>query len=138
MWTQERKHQTIQDVNYQKEGVAVLDTNGTICYLNAAWRTLLGSRDAEAFRIGNNYLEVLHAIVTPDNRYHIQRIAHGLNLLLRGESDYIEVEYPHDRSGQWRWFRVQMSLQTTPDTRQVLLQQCDITNGLCMRAVGQE
>jgi PAS domain-containing protein len=116
-------------------GVAVLDSTGTICYLNAEWKRIVGMRDADAFRVGNNYLAVLRALFEPGNT-HLQIIANGLRLVLSGEYDYLEVEYPYARAGQWRFFLLRIIGHPVRGTHGVILQQFDITNALRERMLG--
>jgi PAS domain S-box-containing protein len=118
------------------DGIAVLDPDGTILYLNAAWRHLLGSRDADALRIGNNYIEVLNAICSAEAITYIRAIEHSLSAVLAGEQPYTELEYPHDRTGRWRWFLLRISPYPLSEHSGVLIEQSDITEDLQARSVG--
>jgi PAS domain-containing protein len=119
-----------------RDGIAVLDTHGDICYLNAAWKRLIGSRDAEAFRIGNNYLTVLQALFEPGNTY-VQEITRGVQAVLEGVNDYVELEYPYARSGRWHFFRLRLIAHPVQGARGVIVQQFDINDIPQTRAVGE-
>jgi PAS domain S-box-containing protein len=119
------------------EGIAVIDANGTIRYLNAAWRTLLGTRDADALRIGNNYVEVLRAICGPETTTYVRAIEHNLTAVLTGDQTYSELEYPHDRTGRWRWFLIRISPYPLGEQHGVLVEQSDVTEDLMSRSVGR-
>jgi PAS domain-containing protein len=106
-----------------RDGIAVLDTHGDICYLNAAWKNLIGSRDAEAFRIGNNYLTILRALFEP--------------AVLDGTNDYVELEYPYARSGRWHFFRLRLIAHPVQGARGVIVQQFDVNDIPHTRAVGE-
>jgi len=121
----------------RSEGIAVIDSGGTIRYLNAAWRHLLGARDAEALRIGNNYIEVLHAICGEETTTYVRAIEHGLTAVLNGAQTYSELEYPHDRTGRWRWFLIRISPYPLGDQHGVLVEQSDVTEDLMSRSVGR-
>lgn len=131
-----RRQHCIRDYEYSQEGIAIVDTEGILCYLNPAWKHLLGNRDAEAFRLGNNYLAVLNAIFSDECRTYVEAIAHGLHMVLDDERDYVVLEYPHDRAGQWHWFLVEISSYPIGDRRGALITQRDITHELQVRAVG--
>jgi PAS domain S-box-containing protein len=120
----------------RSEGIAVIDSGGTILYLNAAWRDLLGARDADALRIGNNYIEVLQAISSDENSTYIRAIEQRLTAVLTGTQTYSEIEYPHDRTGRWRWFLIQISRYPLGDHYGVLVEQSDVTEDLMSRSVG--
>ncbi len=118
------------------EGIALLDAAGIICYLNPAWKGLLGSRDAEVLRLGKNYLDALRVVLEPECYTYISAMARGLRLIVRGERDMVTLEYPHNRAGYWRWFFVQMHVYPLDESWGVLVEQQDITHSLRARAVG--
>lgn len=120
----------------RSEGIAVIDSSGTILYLNAAWRHLLGARDADALRIGNNYIEVLQAICSDENSTYIRAIEQRLTAVLTGAQTYSEIEYPHDRTGRWRWFLIRISRYPLGEQHGVLVEQSDVTEDLMSRSVG--
>lgn len=121
----------------RSEGIAVIDSGGTILYLNAAWRHLLGARDADALRIGNNYIEVLHAICGQETTTYVRAIEQRLAAVLSGAEPYGEIEYPHDRTGRWRWFLVRISPYPLGEQYGVLVEQSDVTEDLMSRSVGR-
>jgi PAS domain S-box-containing protein len=143
MYNADRRHSHDHEHSYQaafhnrQDGIALLDRDGTIYYLNPAWKKLLGSRDAEVLRVGNNYFEILDAMFDPENRTYARALAHSLQTVASGERDHIELEYPHDRAGQWRWFLVRISLCDLHDQCGILLEQRDITEMLQTQAIGR-
>jgi hypothetical protein len=98
---------------------------------------LLGARDADALRIGNNYIEVLHAICGQETTTYVRAIEHRLAAVLSGTEPYGEIEYPHDRTGRWRWFLVRISPYPLGDQYGVLVEQSDVTEDLISRSVGR-
>lgn len=105
------------------EGIAVLDTQGDIVYLNAAWRQLLGSRDADAFRIGNHYLTIMRSLMPPRHHLYLEEIDQAMQKVFAGERDCIEVEYPHSYHGKWRWFVLRLSAHHSEGQPALLLEQ---------------
>ncbi len=142
MLTQEMYHTARHNSQYwshfdtRRDGVAILDAQGTILYLNAAWKHLIGVRDAEAFHLGNNYLEILNAVFDPNNKTNLKSLEESLQKVLQGKCDCIELEYPHNRGGQWRWFLVRLSYYPLEDGDGVLVEQFDISGNLYAKAVG--
>jgi PAS domain S-box-containing protein len=127
----------VRDFEYRPEGIAVLDAAGTICYLNAAWKRLIGVRDAEALRVGTNYLEILNAIFDPEeSQANLYALTQSLQKVLNGECDRIELEYPHYRNGKWRWFLVSMSRCSLAHGDGVLVKQTESGSVLQEKAVG--
>lgn len=128
--------EALQDQGDGLSGVAVIDSAGRICYLNAAWRQLIGSRDADALRLGNNYIEVLEAMFEPENRAYAQTVARNLRAVLQCERTYVELTYPHNRAGHWRWFLVCIRGYSLSTEQGALIEQHDVTCRLKARAVG--
>jgi PAS domain-containing protein len=104
-------------------GVAVLDMQGCIVYLNAAWRQLIGSRDADAFRIGNHYLTVMRSLLPPRHHLYLQEIEYAMQKVFAGERESIEVEYPHSYRGKWCWFVLRISAHRSEGQPALLLEQ---------------
>lgn len=127
----------IPTLNGQNEGIAVLDAQGTIRYLNAAWKRLMGIRDAESLRLGNNFLEVLNGLFDPHNCTNLSALEQSVQRLLRGECEYIELEYPHSRGGRWQWFLIRMSRYPLGSEPGILVEQCKSDSILNVRAVGK-
>jgi PAS domain S-box-containing protein len=127
----------VRDFEHRPEGIAVLDEEGTICYLNAAWKLLIGVRGAEALRVGNNYLEILNAIFDPEeSQANLYALTQSLQKVLHGQCDRIELEYPHHCNGTWRWFLVRMSRYSLAHGDGVLVEQLESGSILQERAVG--
>jgi PAS domain S-box-containing protein len=105
------------------EGIAVLDMQGYIVYLNAAWRQLLGSRDADAFRLGNHYLTVMRSLMPPRHHLYLEEITQAMQKVSTGERDWAEVEYPHSYCGKWCWFVLRVSTHRNEGHPALLLEQ---------------
>lgn len=88
--------------------VALLDHEGTILAVNAAWRRFAEENGADPSRVseGVNYLSACERLADADGA---PEIAAGIRRVLRGESELYETEYPCDAPGKPRWFRLVVS-----------------------------
>lgn len=103
-------------------GVALLDMSGSICYLNAGWKRLIGVRSTEGLRLGSDYVLVFQAMLGHENTYY-HALAAAVQAVLHGERTAAEVIYPHECGGQWQWFQVTVSAINFHTTRYVLVYQ---------------
>jgi PAS domain S-box-containing protein len=126
----------VRDFEHRPEGIAVLDAEGTICYINAAWKRLIGVRDAEVLRVGNNYLEILNALFDPASQTNLYALTQSLQKVLHGECDRIELEYPQYCNGKWCWFLVRMSRYPLEHGNGVLVEQMESGSILQEKVVG--
>jgi PAS domain S-box-containing protein len=118
--TENLEHWSLRDT--RQDALALLDADGVICYLNPAWETLSGAGYAAGFRTGEHYLAAVTNVFHPGDRF-MQTMHRGLRAVLSGDRDYVELEYPCQRSGAVRWFLVRMSAHAVGGQRGVLLQQ---------------
>ncbi len=88
------------------DGLAILDCNGTVCYLNVIWEQQSddGSLQAEC-RIGMNYL-ACHEPVFTASSVDTQAIARGLQAVLSGMRLRFDFAYFEPVRNQQRWFGV--------------------------------
>lgn len=109
----------------QQYCVAIVATDGTMCYRNAAWQHLLQS---DAHRTGllarNNvmHLPVLPMAFSPEHAY-MHTVHQHVESILRGEREVAEYEFVCTCDGQQHWFRVQMHAYPVQGQRGVLIQQ---------------
>ena len=87
------------------EHVAVIDRQGGITLVNAAWRRFAGDNGDPALAgcgPGRNYLEVCarSALADPDAR----RALDGITAVLGGQQPVFTMQYPCHSPGQRRWF----------------------------------
>lgn len=97
-----REAQQLQSVlNALAAHVAVLDVNGTIVQVNAAWQEFAalngGTRDVG---VGTNYLAVLARSTSPG----ALDVLRGLQQVLGGQQTSYEVTYPCHSPDENRWF----------------------------------
>jgi PAS domain-containing protein len=118
----------VRDYEHRWEGIAILDNEGTICYLNQSWQHILGFHPvyAGAFCVGANYLTAIETVCDPEHTC-LQLLGRALQMLLHGEKDYAELEYLSTSHDSPRWFRVQMSVCTVQNARGVLIQQSELS-----------
>jgi PAS domain S-box-containing protein len=80
--------------------IAVLDEDGTVVAVNAAWRGFSEQEGGASDYVGSNYIAVCDAAAEPA----VESVARGLRELLAGQRDEFSVEYAcHSPSAQ-RWF----------------------------------
>ncbi len=87
------------------EHVAVVDPQGTITLVNAAWRRFAGDNGDAALQHsgpGRNYLAVCAAAATQDE--DARRAYEGLNAVLAGQAPQFTLQYPCHTADRQRWF----------------------------------
>jgi diguanylate cyclase (GGDEF)-like protein len=87
----------------------VVNSDGDIVATNQAWRQAFSGTRGIALAVEGRYLDVWVPAVG-DNRVVAEKIAVGLDLLLRGESDTFSIQYAFANGDKERW----ISLQITP------------------------
>jgi PAS domain S-box-containing protein len=96
--------------------LAVLDRDGNIVAVNAAWRRFAveNSADAEpASSIGTNYLDLCRAVTGPGGD-EARAVAAGLAAVLAGRQDAFTLEYPCHAPDRQRWFHMSVTPLNTP------------------------
>ena len=84
--------------------VALLDPDGTVCYVNEAWRRF-GKKngDTDPDRdLGSNYFDICENTLGDGAKM----IAAGLRSLLKGDRDSLDSTYARRLPGQNRWYRL--------------------------------
>ncbi len=136
----DEQHTPMVDLIHQRElrmrevkqaGVALLAEDGTIAYIDPSWQRNIGlyTSRTPVHVIGADYLALVDALFDPGASY-VQALAHGLRAVLRGEHDYIEVEFPYACDNQWRWFLVQISPSSAQDKGGALIRQYEIVEAI--------
>ena len=108
----EREQRRLAEVNSAILGslpahVALLDANGHIVAVNAAWR-LHGAPhgfDDPASQIGENYLEVCKR-ARGDHAIDADTVMQGVSAVLTGVRDAFALEYPRHQGAERRWQRI--------------------------------
>ncbi|MDZ4163469.1 MAG: chemotaxis protein CheB [Burkholderiales bacterium] len=88
------------------EHVAVLENDGTISLVNAAWRTFgkaNGNSELKGAGPGTNYLAACQAASAGGDDY-AGRALRGLKSVLEGSVAHFSLEYPCHSPGEQRWF----------------------------------
>ncbi len=85
--------------------IAVLNADGVILLVNAAWRSFAETNAAEVSRVteGANYLEVCDAAEGRDSQGAIA-FAQGIRDVLKGHRNNFELEYLCSSLRETRWF----------------------------------
>ncbi|MBK8537845.1 MAG: PAS domain S-box protein [Candidatus Competibacteraceae bacterium] len=107
--------------------IAVLDTQGTITLVNAAWRRFAEQNGGNvSCQVGANYLEVCRQVLAGDDRAEAQAALQGIHKIISGAQICFKLEYPCDSPTESRWFA--MSVFHLNGTRQgIVIAHEDIT-----------
>ena len=115
--------------------IAVLDRNGFIIRTNRAWSRFATENGASAATIAGVGLNYFHICAAADDDPFAQASLHAMKVVLSGELDEFNLEYPCHSPTQQRWFL----LQITPlrqDIQGLVATHVDITlNKLAEQAV---
>lgn len=88
------------------EHVAVLESDGGISLVNAAWRSFAqanGDRDLNASGPGSNYLAACKTAADAGDEY-ATRALRGVKAVLEGSVPHFSLEYPCHSPDERRWF----------------------------------
>lgn len=94
--------------------LAVLDREGNIVEVNAAWEEFSRRNSAGACTpspnagVGANYLEICRAATGESSEFSAEA-GEGIRRVLEGEVDFFEGEYPCRAPGPRRWFTLRVS-----------------------------
>ncbi len=94
-------------LNSLPEHVAVIDSDGIITMVNAAWRSFGEANGAPALERcgpGTNYLQVCTAQEGEDGEDIARAVNEGLRKILIGEISHFTIEYPCHSDTEERWF----------------------------------
>lgn len=108
--------------------LAILDETGTIISVNDAWRAFADAQNYSdtSAGIGLNYLEVCRA-TTGDDREFAHAVARGLDEVLAGRSDGVNLDYPCHTPEELFWFNVMIAPMRGAARRGALVMHVDIT-----------
>src|SRR6202163_1423735 len=112
------------------EPIAVLDQNGVIGAVNAAWRQFAwinGGRDEVTSPIGVNYLSICgQAAATPNGPEGVLA-AEGIRAVMDGRRSEFHLEYPCHTAYEQRWVRMTVT-RLFGSTSQVVVSHRNITH----------
>jgi len=111
------------------EPIAVLDRNGVIGAVNAAWRQFAwinGDGKAAASPIGVNYLSICDQAAATPNGEEGALAADGIGAVLDGRRSEFHLEYPCHTAHEQRWFRMTVT-RLSGSTSQVVVSHRNIT-----------
>ncbi len=108
--------------------IAILNSEGVIVAVNAAWRHfgLQNGLEDSIDGVGVNYLQLCeqaHGL----NSEEAPLVARGLRKLFRGDDERFEVEYPCHSPSEWRWFVLRATSFLYEDRRWVTIAHENIT-----------
>jgi len=108
--------------------VSVLDANGTILYVNRAWRRYASANALEAAEscVGQNYLAVCDA-ATGASSAEAAGTAEGIRAVLRGEQSEFVLNYPCHAPDKAQWFRLMVAPVREDTIVGAVLMHVDIT-----------
>ncbi len=103
----ESKHFLQSTLDALTSHIAILDADGTIVEVNAAWNRFAAANEfAGAYSgVGENYLKVCDS-ATGDCSVEAAAVADGLRRVCSGESEEFHLEYPCHSPEEQRWFSV--------------------------------
>jgi two-component system CheB/CheR fusion protein len=92
-------------INSLPHQVAVIDSDGTIQLVNAAWARFAAENGGRPDRIGvgTNYLQACSPVADGGV------VDRGVRSVLRGDSDHFSWEYPCHSPREFRWFMMSVS-----------------------------
>ena len=109
--------------------IALLDTDGTILFVNRSWRefAIQNSATGDSVYEGANYLKVCDE-ATGERSEGAARFATGIRAVLSGEMDQFIFDYPCIAPDEKRWFVGRVSSFTDEKPRRtVVISHMDIT-----------
>jgi len=111
------------------EPIAVLDQNGVIGAVNAAWRQLAwihGGGSEAASPIGVNYLSICDRAAATPNGEEGAIAAEGIRAVMDGRRSEFHLEYPCHTAYEQRWYRMTVT-RLFGSTSQVVVSHRNIT-----------
>ena len=111
--------------------ICLLDNEGTIIEVNEEWRRFAeanGYRDRN-YGIGTNYLSVCAPVHENDDVEDVMSVRSGLQELLDGKIEQIEVRYPCHSPDEQRWFKcVARAFQAERGVEGIVVMHVNITD----------
>ena len=105
--------------------VAVLDADGVILTVNAAWERFARENGGAGLEVGASYLAPRAGVGVDD---HVaRRVEEGLRAMLAGESSEFHIEYPWHAPEEERWFVMRAVLHRSPGPRRVVVHHQEVT-----------
>jgi len=85
--------------------IALLNSEGVIVLVNAAWRRFAAANDLADARscLGANYVSLCEQ-ARGEGAEEARRVAVGIKSVLRGEAEQFDIEYPCHSPTEQRWF----------------------------------
>lgn len=108
--------------------VALVDADGTVRQVNAAWMAFGAANDSKDPRngVGSNYVEVARRAGEAGDTA-AAKVAEALAAVLAGEREFASVEYPCHSPTKNRWFRAIVSPVRDEEIRGAVVMHLDIT-----------
>jgi signal transduction histidine kinase/CheY-like chemotaxis protein/PAS domain-containing protein len=108
--------------------IAVLDSEGTILAINAAWKQFVtdSAWSTAEYGIGTDYLQVCERASGPVVS-EMREAAHGIRSVLTGEADFFSLEYSCTLPTGLRWFQMMVTPMQDDTARGAIVVHNDIT-----------
>lgn len=108
--------------------IAIIDHDGTILFVNAAWLSFASDNDGLAARVGMgiNYLDVCERAVGEDAA-RINQFGKDVRAVLRGELSSLDFEYPCPSQTLQRWFVARVTRFISDDEPRAIIVHEDVT-----------
>jgi len=108
--------------------IAILDENGAILTVNAAWQKFGNQNDLKMIKdgIGGNYLNICDAAIK-DGVEDARQMAAAIRQILAGEIEDAHVEYPCHSPTEQRWFMAHVTRFFENDKARIVVAHENIT-----------
>lgn len=114
-----------------RKHIAILDGEGSILRVNAAWRRFAEENGyaGSAFGVGSNYLEACGAPYAPDSAcsWEGEEAVNGIRAVIRGDRPTFSLEYPCHSPTQERWFVMNVTRFSEGGALRVVISHEDVT-----------
>ena len=109
--------------------IAIVDAEGTILFVNRAWRDFARANRIDPVRVGegSNYFTVCSTASHVENA-EASEFAEGIRAVLRGELELYTQEYPCHAPDENRWFIGRLTRFPGSQDRRVVVAHEDITH----------
>ncbi|MBI3652281.1 MAG: PAS domain S-box protein [Acidobacteria bacterium] len=122
-------HQVLQSLlDSLPTHIAILDAEGTITLVNAAWQRFADEHTLQNQNcgVGANYLQICEATASAE-AHTARAVADGIRKVLTGQSDTFTLEYSCPHAAPNRWFQISVSPFVGRGPRRVVLTHEEIT-----------
>ncbi len=118
-----------ETIDALQEHIAILDSNGTIIFVNKAWRSF-GEKNRLCMAndgVGASYLDICRKAIGGRSSENADLAVQGLLAVMSGSQTEFDLEYPCHSDNEQRWFEMRASRFQTPAGGYVVVSHTDIS-----------